>query len=354
MQIIAHELPDKIVASTDTVIEMGNSIGTLELQDKIFSNTFIAGAEATFSVIMAAGEAVPALGPIFTILKNIKENVDLYAQANEECSRLSVWCQAIISCLGKLAKECQIDASTSELLTSVHAPLKELSELIQDRLSLSKGVMGKLLAFGTSSGFRDQSALVQQKVQTAINALKLQLSVTVQMSVDSVLKRTELLLNLEVKMDTMFDKLDSIQGNLQGLDAKVDSLLQEKKKISQREINRKTRDVLTSNMMIPSSKLVLESTPFATGSSCMVYRATYSKQIVAAKVQTVEGSTPKQLRNTMGKFEKELALLCQLSHPNVLRVWGACTDSPGSLILVMEYAQVFKFVGGSFLVITTV
>jgi serine/threonine protein kinase len=36
-----------------------------------------------------------------------------------------------------------------------------------------------------------------------------------------------------------------------------------------------------------------------------------------------------------------LALLCQLSHPNVLRVWGACTDSPGALILVMEYAQVF-------------
>jgi hypothetical protein len=320
---------------------MGNSTATLALQDKIFSNTFIAGAEATFSGIMAAGEAVPAIGPIFTILKNIKENVDLYAQANEECSRLSVWCKAIISCLGKLATECRIDAWTSELLTSVHVPLRELSELIQDRLSLSKGVMGKMLAFGTSSGFREQSALVQQKVQAAINALKLQLSVTMQKGVDVILKRTELLLNLEVKMDTMLDKLDSIDGTLKDLDAKVDNLIQEKKKVSQREINRKTRDVMTSNMMIPSSKLALESTPFAKGSSSKVYRATYSKQIVAAKVQTVEGSTPKQLRNTMGKFEKELALLCQLSHPNVLRVWGACTDSPGALILVMEYAQVF-------------
>jgi hypothetical protein len=339
---MADELPDKMVASAETVIDVGTSIGTLALQDKIFSNTFIAGAEATFSFIMAAGEAVPAIGPIFTILKNIKENVDLYAQANEECSRLSVWCQAIISCLGRLAKECHIDALTSELLTSVHAPLQELSEMIQDRLSLSKGVMGKILAFGTASGFQDQSALVQHKVQTAINALKLQLSVTMQMSVDVVLKRTEVLLNLEVKMDTMLDKLDSIDGTLKGLDAKVDTLLQEKMKLSQREINRKTRDVMTSNMMIPLSKLGLESTPFAKGSSCKVYRARYSKQIVAAKVQTVEGSTPKQLRNTMSKFEKELALLCQLSHPNVLRVWGACTDSPGALILVMEYAQVFK------------
>jgi hypothetical protein len=130
-------------------------------------------------------------------------------------------------------------------------------------------------------------------------------------------------------------------GSLIDPDAKVDRLLQEKEQISQREMNRRTRDFLTSSKMIPSSKLALESTPFAIGSSSKVYRATFSKQIVAAKVQTVEGSTPKQLLDIMGKFEKELALLCQLSHPNVLSVWGACTDSPGALILVMEYAKVF-------------
>jgi hypothetical protein len=110
---------------------------------------------------------------------------------------------------------------------------------------------------------------------------------------------------------------------------------------SQREINRITHDVMTSNKMIPSSELALESIPFAIGSSTKVYRATYSKQIVAAKVQTVEGYTPEQLRNIIGKFETELGLLCQLSHPNILSGWGACTDSPGALILVMEYAKVF-------------
>ena len=65
-------------------------------------------------------------------------------------------------------------------------------------------------------------------------------------------------------------------------------------------------------------------------------------QTVVAKVQPVQGNTPKLLRKTMDSFEKELALLCQLSHPNVIRVWGACTDSPGILILVLEYAQVFE------------
>ena len=124
-----------IPVSAETVIEVENRTATL--REKIFSNTFIAGAEAMFSGIMAAGEAVPAVGPIFTILKNIKDHVDLYAQANEECCRLSVWCQAIISCLGRLATECQIDTLTSELLTSVHSPIEEFGELIQERLSLS-------------------------------------------------------------------------------------------------------------------------------------------------------------------------------------------------------------------------
>ncbi len=71
LQTITNELPENIVASAETVLEVGNSTTTLALQDKIFSNTFIAGAEVTFSAIMAAGEAVPASGPIFTILKNI-------------------------------------------------------------------------------------------------------------------------------------------------------------------------------------------------------------------------------------------------------------------------------------------
>jgi hypothetical protein len=340
VQVLIDNLFENVSSSAETVIEVGNK--TTTLRETIFSNTFIAGTEATFAGVMAAGEAVPAIGPIFTILKNIKENVDLYAQANEECSRLSVWCQAIISCLGRLATECQIDVLTSELLTSVHTPIKEFSKLIQERLILSKGIMGKIFAFGTSDGFLAQSALVQQKIETAINVLKLQLSANTQIGVDLVLKRTELLLNLEVKMDTMLDKLGSIDGTLKGLDAKVDKLLQEKTKISEKNFKRKTRDFMTSNMMIPSSKLILEPAPFAQGGSSKVYRACYSRQTVAAKVQTMQGNTPKMIRSTMASFEMELVILCQLSHPNVLRVWGACTDSPGVLILVMEFAQVFK------------
>ena len=157
-----------------------------------------------------------------------------------------------------------------------------------------------------------------------------------------------------IRIDTTLDKLDSIDGTFKDPDAKVDNsdnLHQENEQISRREINRRIRDVLTSNMMIPSSKLFLESTPCAIGSASKIYRATYSKRIVAAKVQTVEGNTPQQLRNIIGKFEKELALRCQLSHPNVIGVWGACPDSPGTLILVMEYAKVF--VARSFLVMTT-
>ncbi len=183
---------------------------------------------------MAVGAAVPAIGPIFTILNDIKQNVDLYIQTNEECSRLSVWCQAIIACLGKLASECKVDALTSELLTAVHSPIQEFSVLIKERLKLSDGTVGKLLAFGTSASFRDQSALVQQKVQTAINALKLQLSVATRISVDKVLERTGLLLDLDVKMDILLNRLQNIDENLKNMNCKADHLLAENKKRSNR------------------------------------------------------------------------------------------------------------------------
>jgi hypothetical protein len=338
LQIASDDVSSNINA--ETVIEVGNT--TVSLREKVFSNTFIAGAEATFSVIMAAGEAVPAIRPIFAILNDIKKNVDLYAQSNEACSRLSVWCQAIISCLGKLAAACRMDTLTSELLTAVHSPIQEFSELIQTRLKLSKGPAGKLLAFGTSASFRDKSAYVQQKVQTAINALKLQLSVETQIGVNKILERTDLLLNLDVKMDIMLERLESIDGTLKTLDAKVETLLAEKKKRSENEVQLETRNFMMSNMTISSSKVNMEGTPFAFGGTSKVYRGTYCKQLVAAKVQTIQGSNTKTLRRSMAQFEKELALLCQFTHPNVLRIWGACTDSPGVLILVMEYAQVLR------------
>ncbi len=325
-------------ASEDNLLALQPA--TTVLREKIFYNSFIAGAESTFSGILTAGESVPAIGNIFTILKKIKNNVDLYIQADEECARLSVWCQAIATCLGKLAGDCRIDTVTSELLTAVHTPLKEFSELIQDRVQTSKGVVGKMVSFGATPNYKKKSALVQEKIRIAVDALKLQLAISAHAAIEKVMDRSVLLLDLDVKMDEILDRLEKMGQILTGLDAKVDILLQDKIKKSEKEIKRDTHAKIMSSMMIQSSKLKMEDTPFARGGSSQVFRAVYSKQTVAAKVQVIQGVDTKKFRNVLERFEKEVGILCQLSHPHVLRVWGACADVAGSLILVMEYAQV--------------
>ncbi len=316
-------------------------LATTVLREKIFCNSFIACAESTFEGILTAGESVPVIGDIFAILKKIKKNVDLFIEADEECARLSVWCQAIATCLGKLAGDCCIDKATYELLTAVHIPLKQFSELIQDRVETSKGVLGKLMAFGATPNYKKKSALVQEKIKIAIDALKLQLAVSAHAAIEKVLERSALLLDLDVKMDKVLDRLEKMGQVLTGLDAKVDILLQDKMKKSSSEIKRNTHTKIMSCMMIQSSKLKMEDTPFAQGGTSNVFRAVYSKQTVAAKVQVNGGVDTTKIIDVLQRFEREVGILCQLSHPHVLRVWGACTDVAGSLILVMEYAQVF-------------
>jgi hypothetical protein len=310
------------------------------LREKIFNETGMLGAEASLRVVLNAGESVPVIGKIFSILKEIKQSVDVYINAEEECARLSVWCQTITACLGNLAKDCKIDRQCAELLTAVHKPLEEFSELIHNRLKISMGVVGRMFAFGTAPGFKEKSALVQGKLKKAIDALKLQLMVETRKDLEKVLDRTELLLNMDIKMDEILEQVKGLDTKIDKIDSKVDFLLQEKRKQTVKEIKQNTHSKTMMSLMIPATKLKLEDTPFAEGGSCKVYRAQYSMQTVAAKVQIIHGGDVKQFRMVLERFEKEIGLLGQLFHPHVLRVWGACTDQPGSLIMVTEYAEV--------------
>jgi hypothetical protein len=92
----------------------------------------------------------------------------------------------------------------------------------------------------------------------------------------------------------------------------------------------------------------MESTPFAEGNSSKMYRASYAGQTVAAKVQHIDHSNLKMIHRQLDRFERQLVVVCKFHHPNICRVWGACTDSPGVLVLVMEYAQVSNICQSSY------
>jgi hypothetical protein len=307
----------------------------------VFRDTFLAGTEATFSCFVQLGQEIPLVGNIFNILNKIKEQVDVYCDVEEECRRMSVWCEGVFACLGKIFQNGATNQGPGTvLLEQVREALEKLHELIQSRLSSSRGVLGSLYAFGSSQGYKDKMNTAQTFLQKAMDALMLNISAEIRDDVIKVVKATELLPQMDRKLDEILDDLKLLTKSVGVIDSKVDRLLEEKQRKSEKEIKRDTHARIVSSFSIPSSRLKMQESHFAEGGSSKVYIATYSGLDVAVKVQGLAGATAKKLKNVLENFEKEMGILCQLSHPNILRVYGSCTDMPGQLMMVMELAQV--------------
>ena len=52
----------------------------------------------------------------------------------------------------------------------------------------------------------------------------------------------------------------------------------------------------------------------------------------------MRGYNMTQMRQAQDNFSREMDMLCRLSHPYVLRMFGICTDNLTSPILVTELA----------------
>ena len=73
------------------------------------------------------------------------------------------------------------------------------------------------------------------------------------------------------------------------------------------------------------------------GSSCLVYKGKWKNSEVAVKQFTTEYS---ESEKKMKKFAKELQVLTQVDHPNLLRLMGICIDRP-NLSLITELVPNF-------------
>ena len=73
------------------------------------------------------------------------------------------------------------------------------------------------------------------------------------------------------------------------------------------------------------------------GSSCLVYKAVWKNSEVAIKQFTTEYS---ESEKKMKKFAKELQVLIQVDHPNLLKLMGICIDRP-NLSLITELVPNF-------------
>ena len=96
-------------------------------------------------------------------------------------------------------------------------------------------------------------------------------------------------------------------------------------------------DQTVKNNTIQSKDLVIDKKNLlGRGSSAIVYRATWQGRNVAVKIFEMKKNDSSQKIRKKTAFNKEVGVMVALRHPNVVDVYGACTDRATELKLVME------------------
>lgn len=102
---------------------------------------------------------------------------------------------------------------------------------------------------------------------------------------------------------------------------------------------------------IPRKWLILDKTPLGEGEFGQVMRATVTSvtgigghRVVAAKMAKTaivigRGDMGETVSPELVDLLSEFHLLKDVSHPNVIKLLGACTDHSGPFLLILEYCE---------------
>jgi hypothetical protein len=120
--------------------------------------------------------------------------------------------------------------------------------ITESRSSLSKGLLGRLYAFGSAQGYQAKINRAQSYLQKAMDAFMLNASADIQ---GDVAKAIELLPKMDMKLDGILDNLKELFKSSDLIDSKADRLLEEKQRKSEKEIKRNAHARLVSSLSIP-------------------------------------------------------------------------------------------------------
>ncbi|KAJ1471247.1 hypothetical protein T484DRAFT_1844862 [Baffinella frigidus] len=259
----------------------------------------------SLAVLLAAGEAAPLVGGVCQLLQRLKTYVDDFHDTEEECRRLSVWCLGMMGSFSRLAKEsAQVDDGMKSLLQEAATSVKELYELVVARRDIGEGAAARAYAFWTTGTYLEKAKLVKDKIQKALDALMLRVSVETRLDVQKVLQRTD-------RLPAMDEKLDIVLQGLGVVDAKIDRLLKLAERRSKKDLKQVRRTNNLSKYAISRDKLKLEEEPFASGGSCKVYAGRYHNQQVAAKIISLSKRSLQQMEAGTEAFRQELDIVCK-------------------------------------------
>jgi serine/threonine protein kinase len=113
-----------------------------------------------------------------------------------------------------------------------------------------------------------------------------------------------------------------------------------KSSIDEKEYRRKKRESAMRKMTIPFDKVeIYDKIMLGEGGSAKVYKGEYEGVDVAVKVFTIYGASLKDSVEVWKNISKEVAAMAGLSHPNIVRPYGAyqaMQANPPQMGLVME------------------
>jgi len=182
--------------------------------DVICSDGFAGSLDVGLTTAIAVGAAIPLLGEVFKLLGGLKQHVEQFAKQELECTRINVWCTSMMGVLGRLAKDSKsITSDTEDLLNKTTQALQDLVDMVTTRHE-KKGIMGGISKFWGSQSYQRKSEHAHLTLDQLIRALQLGLTAETKQQVDILLKRSEVLLKMNVQLDRIDAKLDYIGEGL--------------------------------------------------------------------------------------------------------------------------------------------
>jgi serine/threonine protein kinase len=233
----------------------------------------------------------------------------------------------------------QVDATSQALLKDAARSIIKVRDLVMKRLEQSSGYLGKLYAFWTSETYLRHSRIAQNGLDKAIEALSLKVAVDTKADIEKMSKKVNMLPMMDQKLNVINQKVDQVLANQAAEQQKLDAVLEMAVKKDTKDKVADRRNSTLEQFSIASEDVVMEAAPFAQGGAATVYKAMFDGQQVAIKVTDLKGVPLKQRNDIQNSFMTELDLMCRLSHPNLLHVYGAITEDPSKLMLVMAFVQ---------------